>query len=100
MFLVPTPTPLPVRLEATPDIVILSMPAQDALALKWSLERGLDIDLALRAPGDTTVFATNSVSLPVLVDNGALRIPEKSEFGVDPSMSQLEFPTLDQQDEE
>lgn len=92
---VPTPTSLPERLEAKPDIIILSMTAQDALALKWSLERGLDIDLALRSPGDTTVFATNSVSLPILVENGALRIPEKSEFGVDPSFHQLDFPKID-----
>jgi Flp pilus assembly protein CpaB len=97
---VPTPTTLPSRLEASPDVVILSLPAQDALALKWSLERGVDIDLALRSPGDTTVFATNSVSLPVLVDNGALRIPEKSDFGIDPSMYQLEFPTLDEEEEQ
>ena len=97
---VPTPTPLPSRLEARPDVVILSLSAQDALALKWSLERGVDIDLALRAPGDTTVFATNSVSLPVLVDNGALRIPEKSDFDIDPSMYKLEFPTLDKAEEE
>jgi Flp pilus assembly protein CpaB len=96
---VPTPTPLPERLEAEPDIVILTMTAQDALSLKWSLERGLDIDLALRAPGDTTVFATNSVSLPVLVDNGALRIPEKSDYGVDPSLYKLDFPTLDTEEE-
>lgn len=94
---VPTPTPLPIRFEAEPDIVILSMTAQDALSLKWSLERGLDISLALRSPGDTTVFATNSVSLPVLVENGALRIPEKSEYGVDPSLYKLEFPTLDKE---
>jgi len=76
------------------------LPAQDALALKWSLERGLDIDLALRSPGDTTVFATNSVSLPVLVNNGALRIPEKSDFGIDPSFYKLDFPTLEEEDDE
>lgn len=95
-FPVPTPTPLPERLEAKPDIIILSMTAQDALALKWSLERGLDIDLALRSPGDTTVFATHSVSLPVLVESGALRIPEKSEYDVDPSLYELDFPSIDE----
>jgi Flp pilus assembly protein CpaB len=96
---VPTPTPLPERLEARPDVVVLTMPAQDALALKWSLERGLNIDLALRAPGDPTVFATSSVSLPILVDSGALRIPNNSQFGVDPSLYKLDFPTLDKPDE-
>lgn len=92
---VPTPTPLPERLDATPDVVILSMPAQDALALKWSLERGVDISLALRSPGDTTVFSTVTISLPQLVEQGALRIPERNEYDIEPSMRDLEFPTLD-----
>lgn len=95
---VPTPTPLPIRFDARPDIVVLSMTAQDALSLKWSLERGLDIDLALRSPGDTTVFATNSVSLPMLVDNGALRIPEQSQYGISKSMYDMEWPVLDQEE--
>lgn len=95
-FPVPTPTPIPERLDSIPDVVILSMPAQDALALKWSLEQGVDISLALRSPGDTTVFSTVTVSLPQLVEQGGLRIPEKSEFGIEPSMRDLEFPTLDE----
>lgn len=94
-FPMPTPTPLPERLDATPDVVILSMPAQDALALKWALERGVDLTLALRSPGDTTVFSTNTVSLPHLVEIGALRIPERSEFDIAPSMRDREFPRLD-----
>ncbi|MFO7682184.1 MAG: hypothetical protein R6X34_19265 [Chloroflexota bacterium] len=99
-FPVPTPTPLPVRLEARPDVVILSMSAQDALALKWSLERGLDIDLVLRSPGDTTVFATNSVSLPMLVDNGALRIPGQSNYDISESLYDLPWPSLDDDETE
>jgi Flp pilus assembly protein CpaB len=95
-FPLPTPTPLPERLDATPDVVILSMPAQDALALKWALERGVDVTLTLRSPGDSTVFSTTTVSLPYLVDIGALRIPERSEFDIAPSMRNLEFPRLDQ----
>jgi Flp pilus assembly protein CpaB len=97
---VPTPTPLPERLDATPDVVILTMPAQDALALKWALERGVNITLALRSPGDPTVFATTTISLPQLVQQGALRIPEKGEFDVEPSLRDLEFPRLDQEDEQ
>jgi Flp pilus assembly protein CpaB len=95
---VPTPTPIPERLDATPDVIILSMPAQDALALKWSLERGVDISLALRSPGDTTVFSTVTVSLPQMVEQGALRIPERGEYGIEPSMRDLEFPTLDEEE--
>ncbi|MBK8989311.1 MAG: Flp pilus assembly protein CpaB [Chloroflexi bacterium] len=93
---VPTPTPLPDRLDATPDVVILIMPAQDALALKWSLERGIAISLVLRSPGDETTFSTVTVSLPQLVEQGALRIPERSEYDIEPSMRDREFPRLDQ----
>ncbi len=96
---VPTPTPLPARLDATPDVIILTMPAQDALALKWALERGVDITLALRSPGDTAVFATTTISLPQLVEQGALRIPEKGEFDIEPPLRELEFPRLDELEE-
>ncbi|MCA9920282.1 MAG: hypothetical protein KC445_20140, partial [Anaerolineales bacterium] len=57
----PTPTPIPSRLETQPDVVILSMSSQDALALNWAMIRGVDINLALRSPGDQTVFVTTSV---------------------------------------
>jgi Flp pilus assembly protein CpaB len=94
-FPMPTPTPLPSRLDATPDVIILSLSAQDALALKWALERGVAITLALRSPGDQTVFTTETITLPYLEQIGALRIPERSEYDVEPSVRDLEFPTLD-----
>jgi hypothetical protein len=75
-----TPTPIPSRLEETPAMVILSLSAQDALALKYARERGVDIDLVLRSPGDETVFVTTSVSLVQMVDQGALAIPEPAEI--------------------
>jgi pilus assembly protein CpaB len=76
----PTPNPVPQRSEVNPDLVILSMTAQEALSVKWALERGITVDLALRAPGDTNVFVTNSVSLPQLVDQGRITIPEAIGF--------------------
>lgn len=76
----PTPTPLPQRFVDNPDVVVLSMSAQDALALKWALERGVDIDLALRAQGDLSQFVTTSVSLPQIVEQGGVLIPEVLDF--------------------
>lgn len=76
----PTPTPIPSRLEDTPNIVILSMSLQDALALKWAREKDVDIDLVLRSPTDNTVFVTTSVSLPQIIDQGALAIPDPIDF--------------------
>lgn len=75
-----TPTPIPSRLEDNPDMIILSMPIQDALALKYARERGVQISLVLRSPGDETAFVTTSVSLPQIIDQGGLAVPEESDF--------------------
>ncbi|MCA9961610.1 MAG: hypothetical protein KC413_15445 [Anaerolineales bacterium] len=73
-----------VREQTRPDVVILSMSSQDALALKWALERGVDIDLALRAQGDNTVFFTTSVSLPQIINEGGLAVPSDADFDLHP----------------
>ncbi|MGH2538331.1 MAG: SAF domain-containing protein [Candidatus Promineifilaceae bacterium] len=90
----PPPTPTRQRPEVTPDVVILSLSAQDALALKWALDTGIDIDLALRAQGDSTVFATTSVSLPQLVEQGILAQPQPGEFGLEPRVDEVPTPGL------
>jgi hypothetical protein len=74
--------------------VILSLPAQEALALKWALERGVQIDLALRAQGDETVFETVSISLPQIVEQGDLRVPEPSDFDLHPRADQVPPPSV------
>jgi hypothetical protein len=75
----PTPTSIPPRQE-NPRVVILSMPVQDALALKFAQDRDVKIDLVLRAPGDVTSFVTTSVSLPQIIDQGGLALPDPSDF--------------------
>ncbi|KAA3657399.1 MAG: hypothetical protein DWQ04_28195 [Chloroflexi bacterium] len=80
---IPTPTPLPERFEPEPDILILSLSSQEALMLKWAREQGVDIDLTLRSPFDVvqdTNFVTTSVSLPQIIDQGGLAIPEPMNF--------------------
>lgn len=88
------PTPVPERFEDKPDVIILSMLAQDALALKWALERGIDIDLALRAQGDRTVFVTTGVSLPEIVSQGGLALPEPADFDLHPRIEDVPIPSL------
>lgn len=90
----PTPTPLFERRERAPDVVILSMPLQDALALKWAMDRGLELDLALRSQGDNSVFITTAVSLPQLVEQGGLTIPETLDFGLEPRADEVPPPSV------
>jgi Flp pilus assembly protein CpaB len=90
----PAPFPTKQRPEDAPDLVILSMTAQDALALNWALNAGIDIRLALRAPGDNSLFVTTSVSLPTMLEQGVLTPPEPSEVGLEPRIDELEPPSL------
>ncbi len=80
------------RPEDQPDVVILSMTSQDALTLKWALDTGIDIDLVLRAQGDNSLFVTTSVSLPQIVEQGVLTIPEPAEVGLEPRVDLVPTP--------
>jgi Flp pilus assembly protein CpaB len=88
----PTATPFPARVESQPDLVVLSMTAQDALVLKWALETGINVDLTLRSQGDSTVFVTTSVSLPQMVEQSGVTIPEQGEFREFPPISSVPTP--------
>jgi hypothetical protein len=70
------------------------MPPQDALALKWAIERGVDIDLALRAQGDTQTFSTTSISLFQIVEQGGVVVPPPSDFDLFPAPAKVIIPTL------
>ncbi len=70
------------------DVILLSLPLQDALTMKWALEEpGIDMDFVLRSQGDQAVFVTTAVSLPQLVEQAGLAIPEPSEFGLEPPVT-------------
>ena len=82
------------RRAVTPDVVILAMSGQDALALKYALERGIGIDLALRAQGDESNFVTASVSLPQIVEQGGLNVPPPADFDLHPRPEDVPIPFL------
>jgi pilus assembly protein CpaB len=77
-----------------PDVVTLIVTPQDALALNWAVKSGVDLVLTLRAPGDTSIDETTSVTLQYLVDNYDIAIPSKLSYGVEPRVDKLVPPTL------
>jgi Flp pilus assembly protein CpaB len=83
-----------IRRAISPDVVILGMSSQDALALKYAIERGVDIDLALRAQGDLSNFVTTSVSLPQIVEQGGLSVPPPADFDLHPRPEDVVIPSL------
>lgn len=83
-----------VRRAISPDVIILGMSSQDALALKYAIERGVDIDLALRAQGDLSNFVTTSVSLPQIIEQGGLSVPPPADFDLHPRPEDVVIPSL------
>ncbi len=77
----PTATPIPV-----PDVVTLTMSRQDALVLKYALETGAKIDLALRSALDDDVndIVTDTVTLQYIIDFYNVAIPPKLPIAQDP----------------
>ena len=88
------PCPIIRARKGLPDVVILGMSSQDALALKYALERGIDIDLALRSQGDGDIFITASVTLPQIVEQGGLNIPPPADFDLHPRPDDILRPFL------
>ncbi len=78
-----------------PDIITLIVTPQDALALNWAINGGLDLTLTLRSPNDPTPeLDTDSVTLQFLIDNYDIAIPSKLPYGTEPRLttSDFEFP--------
>lgn len=83
------------RVVINPELVILSMPVQDALVMKWAYEQpGVESALVLRAQGDNALYFTTSISLPQLVEQAGLSIPELGEFGLNPEIEPSDVPRL------
>jgi Flp pilus assembly protein CpaB len=90
----PTPPDDPIRPEAIPDLVILGVSLQDALTLNWAQIVGIDVQLALRAQGDNSIFVTTSVSLPQMSEQGPLTIPAPGGWGLEPRVDLVPTPGL------
>jgi len=88
----PTATPIPV-----PDVITLILTRQDALVLKYALETGADIDLALRSPLDDDIndIVTDTVTLQYILDFYNVDIPPRLPIAQDPRIDEFfVVPTL------
>src|SRR5690554_5983972 len=84
----PTPVPsLPV-----PDVVTLIMSRQDALIMKYAIEQGASIDLALRSAADDDVqgITTDPVTLSYIINSRNVTPPEKLPIALDPRLDKLQ----------
>jgi pilus assembly protein CpaB len=80
-----TAEPIPTGPEP-PDIVTLIVSPQDALALNWAVMSGSYVTLTLRAPGDTAMTETVSVTLQYLMQNYSITVPTRLPYGLEPAV--------------
>lgn len=83
------PTPVPIIFD--PEIVSLAMSRQDALVLKYALEQGAAITLALRSAldNDITDVATDPVTLEYIIQIYDVAIPTSLTVALDTSASEI-----------
>jgi pilus assembly protein CpaB len=88
----PAPTPEPE--SKPPDIITLIVTPQEAVNLTYLLNSGVDLHLALRSAGDSTVVDTQTVTINYLLDAYTIPLPEKLPYGfearVDDVMEEVE----------
>ncbi len=70
----PTPTP------ALPDVILVALPPQQQLLLKYALERDADIDFALRRAGDNQLIGVENVTTDFLLNRFNIEIPPQFDF--------------------
>ena len=65
----PTPTPIP---------------PQEAVNLTYLIESGVDLSLALRSAGDSTVIDTDTATMQYFLDDYSIPLPAKLPYGLAP----------------
>ncbi|HSH02540.1 MAG TPA: SAF domain-containing protein [Anaerolineae bacterium] len=74
----PTPTPPP------PDVIVIALPPQQQLFIKYALESDADIDYALRSPGDNQINAVQNVDLDYLLQRFNIEVPPDINYVISP----------------
>ncbi len=77
---------------AAPDVVTLIVTPQDAVTLKYLLDRQMVLTLVLRGADDTSPLETEAVTLTYLLDEYRLVIPSKEPFDLAPRVDTVTWP--------
>lgn len=72
----PTPTPPP------PDVVLIALPPQQQLFLKYAVEVGADVDFALRAVGDGQLYTVQQLDINYLLEQFGINVPADAVFAI------------------
>lgn len=82
----PTPTPdpnaVPTATPQLPDVVLVALPPQQLLFLKYAVETSADIDFALRAANDGQLYTVQNVDIQYLLSQFDIIIPPNFNYTI------------------
>jgi Flp pilus assembly protein CpaB len=82
----PTPTPdpnaVPTPTPSLPDVVVVALPPQQLLFLKYGVETFADIDFAIRAANDGQLYTVQNVDLNYLLTQFDITIPPNFDYTI------------------
>ena len=78
--------------ETPPDNITLIVTPQEAVNLTYLIDSGVDITLALRSAGDSTVIDTQTATIQYFLDDYAIPIPAKLPYGLAPRVDEVSEP--------
>lgn len=82
----PTPTPdpnaVPTPTPSLPDAVLIALPPQQLLFLKYAVETSADIDFAIRAANDGQLYTVQTVDIQYLLNQFDITIPPNFNYTI------------------
>ena len=71
----------PTQTLSTPDILVIEVSPEEAVAINFLIRMRADLTYALRSAGDTTVFSIPSMDLKRLMDDFKIDLPPSLAYG-------------------
>ncbi len=88
----PQGEPAPQGPPPRPQVVTLMVKPQDAVTIKYLLDRKVVLTLVLRGPDDQPDITTDAVTLRYLLDNYNLVVPAKVPYDLEPRVDEVQWP--------
>jgi hypothetical protein len=84
----------PTETLTPPDILVIEVTPEEAVAINFLLRMRADLTYALRSAGDTTVFTIPSMDLKRLMDDFKIDLPPSLAYGSAARVDQPYIPVL------
>ena len=98
----PTPTPggpPPTPTASPPDVVLIALPPQQQLFLKYAVESNALIAYALRAPGDGQIYDVQNIDINYFMEQFNIEVPPNFNYSVETIITPLDGQNNDTNDQ-